>query len=73
MPPPRKSGIIHRYSMFTQNLGDCSLTQTKRIYRHQAATFEEVRTLIDHYIYFYNNQRILLKAGAVPLTLRHSV
>ena len=28
--------------------------------------------LIDHYIYFYNHQRILLKTGVAPLMLRHS-
>ena len=41
-------------------------------YRHQAATFKEAKTLIDNYIYFYNNQRIQLKTGVAPLTLRHS-
>ena len=35
-------------------------------------TFEEAKTLIDKYIYFYNHQRIQLKTGVAPLTLRHS-
>ena len=28
--------------------------------------------MIDRYIYFYNNERIQLKTGVAPLTLRHS-
>ena len=35
-----------------------SILKTECIYRHQAATFKEAKTLIDNYIYFYNNQRI---------------
>ena len=49
-----------------------SILKTECIYRHQAATFEEARTLIDNYIYFYNHHRIQLKTGVAPLTLRHS-
>ena len=49
-----------------------SILKTECIYRHQAATFEDARTLIDNYIYFYNHQRIQLKTGVAPLTLRHS-
>ena len=49
-----------------------SILKTECIYRHQAATFEEARKLIDNYIYFYNNQRIQLKTGVAPLTLRRS-
>ena len=49
-----------------------SILKTECIYRHQAATFEEARTLIDDYIHFYNHQRIQLKTGVAPLTLRHS-
>ena len=49
-----------------------SILKTECIYRHQAATFEEARTLIEDYIYFYNNQRIQLKTGVAPLALRHS-
>ena len=49
-----------------------SILKTECIYRHQAATFKEAKTLIDNFIYFYNNQRIQLKTGVAPLTLRHS-
>ena len=49
-----------------------SILKTECIYRHQAATFKEAKTLIGNYIYFYNNQRIQLKTGVAPLTLRHS-
>ena len=28
--------------------------------------------MIDDYIYFYNNERIQIKTGVAPLTLRHS-
>ncbi|MFB2021014.1 IS3 family transposase [Pseudoflavonifractor sp. P01025] len=57
------------HSRFTQSLGQ---PQTECIYRHLPATFDEARTLIDNYIYFYNNQRIQLKTGVAPLMLRHS-
>ena len=49
-----------------------SILKTECIYRHHPATFDEARMLIDNYIYFYNNQRIQLKTGVVPLTQRHS-
>ena len=49
-----------------------STLKTECIYRHQGTTFEDARTLIDNYIYFYNNQRIPLKTGVSPLTLRYS-
>ena len=49
-----------------------SILKTECICRHQAATFEEARRLIDNYIHFYNQQRIQLKTGVAPLTLRHS-
>ena len=49
-----------------------SILKTECIYRHQASTFEEAKTLIDNYIYFYNYQRIQLKTGEAPLTLRLS-
>lgn len=38
-----------------------SILKTECIYRHQATTFEDARTLIDNYIYFYNNQRTPFK------------
>ena len=49
-----------------------SILKTECIYRHLPATFGEARTLIDNYIYFYNHQRIQLKTGEAPLTLRLS-
>ena len=49
-----------------------SILKTECIYRHQTATFEEARTLIDNYIHFYNHERIQLKTGVAPLALRHS-
>ena len=49
-----------------------SILKTECIYRHLPATIDEARTLIDNFIYFYNHQRIQLKTGVVPLTLRHS-
>ena len=33
---------------------------------------EKANYLIDNYIYFYNHQRIQLKTGEAPLTLRLS-
>lgn len=50
-----------------------SILKTECIYRHQAATFQDAKALIDNYIYFYNHERIQLKTGVAPLTLRHSV
>ena len=49
-----------------------SILKTECIYRHAPATFEEARTLIDDYIYFYNHLRIQLKTGVAPLTQRYS-
>lgn len=49
-----------------------SILKTECIYRHSPVTFDEARTRIDHYIYFYNHQRIQLKTGVAPLILRHS-
>lgn len=49
-----------------------SILKTECIYRHLPAAIDEARTLIDNFIYFYNHQRIQLKTGVVPLTLRHS-
>ena len=49
-----------------------SILKTECIYRHKPKTLDEAKMLIDDYIYFYNNQRIQLKTGVAPLTLRHS-
>ena len=50
-----------------------SILKTECIYRHKPKTFQEAYDLIDRYIYFYNHERIQLKTGVAPLTLRHSV
>ena len=49
-----------------------SILKTECIYRHTPATFAEARDMIDMYIHFYNHERIQLKTGVAPLTLRHS-
>lgn len=49
-----------------------SIIKTECIYRNKPKSLKEARTLIDNYIYFYNHQRIQLKTGVAPLTLRHS-
>lgn len=49
-----------------------SILKTECIYRHKPNTFEEANALIDKYIHFYNHERIQLKTGVAPLTLRHS-
>jgi len=48
-----------------------SILKTECIYRHLPATFDEARTLIDNYIYFYNHQRIQFKTGVASITLCH--
>ena len=49
-----------------------SILKTECIYRHKPKTFREASDLIDRYIYFYNHERIQIKTGVAPLTLRHS-
>ena len=49
-----------------------SILKTECIYRHKPKTLQEARDLIDRYIYFYNYERIQIKTGVAPLTLRHS-
>ena len=48
------------------------ILKTECIYRHKPATFEEANKMIDDYIYFYNHERIQLKTGLPPLSLRQS-
>ena len=48
------------------------ILKTECIYRHKPSTFKEANEMIDQYIYFYNHERIQLKTGVAPLTLRHS-
>ena len=47
-----------------------SILKTECIYRQKIATFEEARSLIDDYIFFYNHQRIQAKTKLTPLELR---
>ena len=49
-----------------------SILKTECIYRHKPAAFLEANEMIDHYIHFYNYERIQSKTGMAPLTLRHS-
>lgn len=50
-----------------------SILKTECIYRHKPASFREANEMIERYIDFYNHERIQLKTGVAPLTLRHSV
>ena len=49
-----------------------SILKTECIYRQKIATFRHARELIDDFICFYNHERIQLKTGVAPLSLRHS-
>ena len=49
-----------------------SILKTECIYRHKPASYKEADEMIDRYIHFYNYERIQLKTGVAPLTLRHS-
>ncbi len=49
-----------------------SILKTECIYRQKIKTFQQAIELIDEFIYFYNHERIQLKTGVAPLTLRHS-
>ena len=49
------------------------ILKTECIYRHKPETFEQANKMIDDYIYFYNHERIQLKTGLAPLTLRQSL
>ena len=35
-------------------------------------TFEEAKSLVDEYIYFYNNERIQQKTGQTPMEVRYA-
>ena len=48
------------------------ILKTECIYRHKPETFKEANEMMDRYIHFYNHERIQLKTGVAPLTLRHS-
>lgn len=49
-----------------------SILKTECIYRQKPTSFREANEMIDCYIHFYNYERIQLKTGVAPLTLRHS-
>ena len=49
-----------------------SILKTECIYRHKLGTFREANDMIDKFIHFYNHERIQLKSGAAPLSLRRS-
>ena len=49
-----------------------SILKTECIYRHKPSTFKEANDMIDRYILFYDHERIQLKTGVPPLSLRHS-
>ena len=49
-----------------------SILKTECIYRHKPKSFVEANSMIDDYIYFYNHERIQLKTGLAPLSLRQS-
>ena len=49
-----------------------SILKTECIYRHKPESFKEANEMIDRYIHFYNHERIQIKTGVAPLTLRHS-
>ena len=49
-----------------------SILKTECIYRLKPKTMDEARAAIDAYIQFYNHERIQLKTGVAPLTLRHT-
>jgi len=49
-----------------------SILKSECIYRKKPDTFHEAKRRIDEYIHFYNHERIQLKTGEAPLTLRFS-
>ena len=49
-----------------------SILKIECIYRHKPQSFAEADEMIDRFIDFYNNERIQIKTGVAPLTLRHS-
>ena len=49
-----------------------SILKTECLYRQKIATFQQAKKLIDDFIDFYNYERIQLKTGVAPLSLRHS-
>ena len=48
-----------------------SILKTECIYRIKLKTYEEAKSLIDEYIYFYNHERLQLKTKLTPLEKRN--
>ena len=48
-----------------------SIIKTECIYGVKLDSFEQANSLIDDYIYFYNNQRLQLKTKLTPLEQRN--
>lgn len=48
-----------------------SILKTECIYRQKIDTYKQTQKLIDNYIWFYNNERIQLKAKLAPLAIQH--
>ena len=49
-----------------------SILKTERVYRHKPGSLQEADEMINAYIHFYNHERVQIKTGVAPLTLRHS-
>lgn len=47
------------------------ILKTECIYRQKIDTYKQTQKLIDNYIWFYNNERIQLKAKLTPLAIQH--
>ena len=48
-----------------------SILKSECIYRTKLKTYEEAKSLIDEYIYFYNHERLQLKTKLTPLEKRN--
>ena len=48
-----------------------SILKTEFIYRTKLKTYEEAKSLIDEYIYFYNHERLQLKTKLTPIEKRN--
>ena len=48
-----------------------SILKTECIYRTKLKTYEEAKSLIDEYIYFYNHERLQLKTKLTPIEKRN--
>ena len=72
MKPNFKYAVIHRNQYKVYRKSFVRILKTECIYRHKPEIFEEANKMIDDYIYFYNHERIQLKTGLPPLSLRQS-